>query len=598
MNDEPERRPRDYRAWDAGKAQMTAAGWLMHPRRINTDIRGSLKALRARSRQQAQNNDHVKYFLTLAKTNIVGPNGFRFQSKALMARGKPDEPLRKRVEEEWAAFGKRGVCEVTGRLSWRDVQNQVVETAARDGEAIVRRVPWANRWGFALQLIDPERLDIEYNDSGKPGGNYVIMGVEMDQWDRAVAYHLLDEPTNVYASQHSRKRTSVPADEIYHIYLPEWVAQSRGIPWTATSLDRLYHVGRYEGAEVRAAQLGAERVGNYRKSLEASGPGGTVADEEEDQFVQNVNKTEFGIIPPGWEFEAFQTGHPNQVYPDFVKAALRGAASGLGVSYNALANDLEGVNYSSLRQGALTERDLWMMLQEWIKEWFLTLVYNDWMMGSVIMGLFPGARESELYRIAWQGRRWKWVDPVKEVGAYAKAVKMRFRSVSSIIREQGEDPDEVWAEIAADEARMESLGLMAKPVEPTESDDANNDRILVSYLEAIRSKQQDVPINVTNNIPAERAGETVVNITNQVETPEVTVTNEVEPAEVRVETPVTVEAPIINVPPADVPDVNVEVTNQVDTPEVTVTNNIPNTDRRVDFSHDRDGNMTAIIEDA
>ena len=44
-------------------------------------------------------------------------------------------------------------------------------------------------------------------------------------------------------------------------------------------------------------------------------------------------------------------------FDSFVKANLRGVASGMGISYNNLADDLESVNYSSLRQAALDERD-------------------------------------------------------------------------------------------------------------------------------------------------------------------------------------------------------------------------------------------------
>ena len=45
------------------------------------------------------------------------------------------------------------------------------------------------------------------------------------------------------------------------------------------------------------------------------------------------------------------------------------------------------------------------------------------------------------------------------VEANREAFALRTRSISSIIREQGQDPDEVWEEIARDEQRMTDLGV-------------------------------------------------------------------------------------------------------------------------------------------
>jgi capsid protein len=50
---------------------------------------------------------------------------------------------------------------------------------------------------------------------------------------------------------------------------------------------------------------------------------------------------------------------------------LRGAANGAGVSYNALANDLENVNYSSIRAGVQEDQAHWKTLQQFMITRFL-----------------------------------------------------------------------------------------------------------------------------------------------------------------------------------------------------------------------------------
>ena len=76
-----------------------------------------------------------------------------------------------------------------------------------------------------------------------------------------------------------------------------------------------------------------------------------------------------------------------------MKALLRFVSSSLGVSYNALASDLEGVNYSSMRSGLLIERDQWRMLQSLMKEQMLQPIFEDWI-SMVLLSRGAGARLS------------------------------------------------------------------------------------------------------------------------------------------------------------------------------------------------------------
>ncbi|MBK7121299.1 MAG: phage portal protein [Comamonadaceae bacterium] len=69
-----------------------------------------------------------------------------------------------------------------------------------------------------------------------------------------------------------------------------------------------------------------------------------------------------------------------------MKTRLRSIASGMGVTYHGLANDLEGVNFSSIRSGTLEERDAWMVLQDWFAEAFLRPVFGEWLSWSLTKG--------------------------------------------------------------------------------------------------------------------------------------------------------------------------------------------------------------------
>jgi lambda family phage portal protein len=159
--------------------------------------------------------------------------------------------------------------------------------------------------------------------------------------------------------------------------------------------------------------------------------------------------------------------YPNNEFGAFSKAILRGIAAGLGVAYHTLANDLEGVNYSSGRLGSQNERDVWTVLQDWMKECFMHRVYEEWLEEQMLRGTIQSTNggilrpaDLEKYeRAEFQGRRWKGVDPLKESNANAVDFGLATKSLSQIIREGANDPDKVWAEMAEDKKKLEELGI-------------------------------------------------------------------------------------------------------------------------------------------
>ena len=477
------------RAWQSAEITTLLQSWVASPRPIDHDIRTGLKVMRTRARDAAQNSDHARQFLGLVKANVVGRKGVAMQAKNKLRNGKPAERINETIEEWWKAWNRRGACDVTGQLSGVDLQRMAIETVARDGECIIRYLEtWGNDHAFAVQLIDPEALDVDYN-ADLPNGNSVRMGVELDEWRRPIAYHLRGEPGPNRASYQTAERARVPAKDIQHLYLPEWIWQTRGVPWMGTALHRIKMLAGYEDAAVTAARAGAAKMGFYKPSEEVmpSNQYSTGERQADNSLVQEMEAGQIEILPQGYEFQGWDPTYPHTDYADFIKSVLRSVAAGLGVSYNALASDLEGVNYSSLRSGALQERDLWMMLQDWFIDAFLRPLFDRWMSIQLQLGRlteFAGSqytmdRLQSLNRVTWQARRWPWVDPLKDMQANREAIDLRVTSISRIIRDQGDDPEEVWQELAADRETLKALGLEptrpAAPPQPAQEETADGE---------------------------------------------------------------------------------------------------------------------------
>lgn len=453
---------RGSRSFSAARIDRLTEGWTSQSLTTDADLRLQLPILRARSRDLWMNNDYAKKFFRLVRVNVVGHTGIRMQNKAKDPNGNLDSRANDMIEAAWRHWGKKGQCDVTGRLSWLDVQKTFIETMARDGEVILRKVKgFDNAHRFAVQFLEPDLLDHTLNTT-LANGNEIRLGIEFDQWDRPVRYYFLRRHPGDYGyvSGAGQKHLTVPAAEILHRFLPERIRQSRGIPWLHTAAARLNMLAGYEDAELVAARVTASKMGFFTKKSE---DGFSLADGEDDNGnpVTDAEPGTFEELPQGYDFKAWDPQHPTQAFPFFLKAMLRGAASGMGVAYHALANDLEGVNFSSIRSGTLEERDMWRELQTMVVENLCGPIFEDWLNMALLSGAvpLPHSKFDKFNAPAWKPRGWDWVDPKKDQEACALAVENKFKTWADVLAEQGKDLEEHLEQLALEQKIAESKGV-------------------------------------------------------------------------------------------------------------------------------------------
>lgn len=431
-----------------------SASWKAAGSTANEEIKAGLETTRNRARDLAKNNEFARKYLQLVVANVVGPNGFSLQNLAA-EQGQPDTSARNLVEGAFAKWCRRGTCEISGRFSFDDVQRQVIETWARDGEALVLQLTGkeaGNAFGYCLRLIEIERLPVQYSRDLK-NGRQAVMGVEIDDLNRTVAYWLnLGRLSSTGSAQQTLTR--VPADRVVHVFKPYRPEQVRGFPSMHAVINGLKMLDGYEEAAIVAARAGAAKMGFFT----APDEGGALADDTDDagNFITDADPGSFQVLPKGYEFTAFDPDYPHANYQAFMKTRLRSIASGLGITYHGLANDLEGVNFSSIRSGTLEERDAWMVLQKWFIEAFLRPVFREWLLWSLTNGqitfpngsALPIAKYEKFAEHTWLGRRWGWVDPLKDIEASRLAIKSGIASPQMIAAQAGVDVEDVLQAIA------------------------------------------------------------------------------------------------------------------------------------------------------
>lgn len=450
------------RRFDAARIDRLTGDWFATLSSINQELSSDLDRLRSRGRQLANNNDYARKFRGMVENNIVGPSGIRLQARVEDAPGKPDRPANAAIESAWEEWSR--ACDVTGQMSLTDVCNSLVGSLPSDGEFLVRFVRGSdagNRFNFALQVIDVDRIDTTFN--GQHAGNTVIMGVEVNAYRRPVALHLFEAHPND-GNRTSRRRVRVSADEVLHRFRVERAEQARGIPWMAPGMLSLHHLGGFMLSALLAAEHGANHYGFFQTP---DGQAPPLQGEGGGDAIMVSQPGVYDTLPMGTVFQPHESKYPNEVFGPFAKTCLQRIASGWRVAYHSLANDLEGVSFSSIRSGTLEERDRWAADQEWFIGAFLEPVYAAWMQMSLLSGAItmpngsalPAAKAAKFSRHEWQARRWEWVDPRADMEAKVLAVKAGIMAPQNLCASMGLDFDDTIAAIGAAQKLAEQFGV-------------------------------------------------------------------------------------------------------------------------------------------
>lgn len=465
--------------FDAASIGRLTSDWgysiLSPDQELSTDLR----IIRGRARQLTRSNDYARRFQHMVVANVIGPNGITLQPDVRTPRNKEDESANAQIRDAWSAWGRKGVPTVDGMLTWKGVQALLARNWSCDGEVLIRLWRGKGPHGFQIQILDVDQLWMDTTITSW-GPNRVRMGVEVDEFGKPIAYHLTRRhPSEGGGAQAVR----VPADQIIHAFIPSRPGQSRGLPPMHTAAKTLNMNDGYQEAELVAARVGAATIGtiesDFGDAFEGDGPSSVNRDPSNSDPnapatpqppVISGEPGTWQALPPGYKATLHKAEHPTTAYAAFQKSILRSVSSGLSVSYNALANDLEGVNFSSIRQGVLDERDQWKQLQDWFVDSICQPIYEAWLECAVLAGVLQlPAFAGSLNRYMspkWRPRRWSWVDPLKDSEAAAMDVDKGFTTYQQILGERGLDWEEVFEQRAKENARAQELGLNFSSLPP------------------------------------------------------------------------------------------------------------------------------------
>ena len=443
-NKKPKRR--FIRSYSGASTGRLFADFVTSSSSANAEIKDNIRILRDRARELARNDSYIARYLNLMVSNVIGKHGVRISSKSRNDNGSLDLAANQLIEKSWKEWQEIGNCTTNGRLSFLDCQKIFIESLCRDGEVLIRKIKAPDSpFGFQLQFLEADHLDENKNETLK-SGNKIKMGVEVDKYDKPVAYWLFkDHPYDrTYASMTEHIR--VPADQIIHAYLPARAEQTRGVSLVATAMANVKMLNGYLEAEIVAARVGASKMGFFTSP---DGDGYVGDGEYEDTFnpTTNAQAGVFEQLPAGMDFKAFDPTHPTSAFDSFTTSVLRSIASGLNISYHSLSNDLTSVNYSSIRQGALEDRYMYQIYQQFVIEHFVNPVFQSWLEMSISTGYInlPIAKFDKFAKsVNYIPRSFAWIDPLKEMQANVIGLQNGTMTYADISASYGRDTEELF----------------------------------------------------------------------------------------------------------------------------------------------------------
>lgn len=462
-------RPAQTRSIFAGAAQdRLNSAWLTSCLAPDEEIKGDLRLMRGRSRQLCRDSAFAERYLELLVDNVYG-SGIRLLAQYRDRADNLDKALNTEVEGAWSDYC-RGPVTVDGKHDFAALSALALESVAKEGEIFPRRYRNVGTYGLAVQMIDPDLVDELYSTRNGPNGNEVRLGVEVSPGGRPLGYWVREDPRYGWTSGSGRLRR-VDASDVWHIGRSRRANQTRYFTWFHAVMEDLHQISSYIESELMASRLASNACGVWvdKQAPEIGTDGGSKA-----QTTQRL-EAEPGMFldaPAGKELQSWAPGHPTDAFPEFIKSGIRRVASGLGVSYASLANDVSDASYSNERTGLLKERDRWMNLQDWWISAWQRPFFNAWLGEAVLRRILPPEvlpADGRQPPIEWAPRRWPWVDPLNDAQARILALRHNLTSHQRIHAELGTDLEEILEQRQKAQELAEQYDVDLEPTEDVEA---------------------------------------------------------------------------------------------------------------------------------
>jgi len=399
--------------------------------------------LRSRARWLSANNAIMDNIDNAIINNCIG-TGITLQSRT------SNDTFNKQVEKEFKKWAiDKNKCDVTGRFTFYDIQRLILKTRMVDGEVFIYKK--ITKGGLQLQLIEADALDSSRKDGG----------IELDSVGKVVKYHFVDLNYKKYA---------INSEYIINYYMATRVTQVRGISEYAQAILDLKNFSAFQSASIQGARARANIA--YAVKQEGS-PDPFGADVKEK--IQTINGVSVMYLSHGDSISKLDPDSVATDYVQFSENTIRLIATARKVSYELAFRDYSKVNFASSRASLLQDYKRFDLEQEHLENYILTDIYTTWLKMAVLSGVI---KQQGVFRNPEKWIMPKWimpkrdlVDPLKEITAIEKKIKLNLTTETDVANSEGEDYEDILRKKADEIALKEKYGVPDYTLMPNKNED-------------------------------------------------------------------------------------------------------------------------------
>lgn len=468
--------------------------WGMSSAGPTATLVGGLSALRTRARDAERNNPTVKGGLDSFVSNLVGTD---ISPNWNLANADQKDELQQLWEDSQIEADFYGTSDFYGTIEI------TARGMIRDGEQLARFHDVDPAEGLLVplqvQLLEADHLDAGYNDIS-PDGNEIRFGIEWQNGRRKKYWLYADHPGENFLRGSDLRRIPVDAAEVAHVFRPLRAGQARGCTWLASIITKLREIDIYDDAEVVRKKIAALWGGFIYSDAPIAARttmGGTSQGVNNDISSIKLQAGTFPVLKNGMKIAFTETADVGNNYQAFMKVQMRMIARGLGITYEQLTGDLEGVTYTSLRAGMIEFRRLcetiiartliFQYCRPWVNRWIRSAVLNGALQTVSVSDYLKNPRL--FHRVDWNLDGWDFTDPVKDRVAEQMDIRNGIVTRGQVVSRRGNHIDKVDRQNASEKARAEQLGLVYDSY-PSQTDksgtvQAIQDKIIIDTATAV-----------------------------------------------------------------------------------------------------------------
>lgn len=367
-----------------------------------------------------------------------------------------DEDLSARWRE-WSEDADQ--CDVSGEMTFSDMELLALRSCFVDGDIL--GLPLVEG---SMQLIEAHRL----RTPSKTKRN-VVHGVLMDDRRRRLEYWITKqdiEPHRAIAKVADifpiAARDGNGNRQVYHIYNPKRVTQTRGVSAFAPIFDEIGMHGDIQFAKLVQQQIVSCFAIFHERETDTSMFGTPdYGAGETDTLSSGDTRTIEGIAPgmeifgsPGEKLSGFSPNVPNQEYFQHSKLILQVIGVNLGLPLALVLLDASETNFSGWR-GAVDQARLgFRRNQKWLINKLHRPVYQwkvrQWIADDPALAAAERNEAINVYGHKWNPPSWPYIEPLKDAQADLLRVRNTLISPRRLHAERGRDWQDVYREIIED----------------------------------------------------------------------------------------------------------------------------------------------------